>query len=98
MQRASGAYMMSTRKQGRALATMQSQGSLGLGDAPPSPMPMADLASVALDLEAGGDDGGASSLAEDEEYAVEEHAHRLARDPFSSFAPLLVMLFKEPMR
>jgi len=77
--------MMSTRKQGRGLATMHSQGSLG-GDLPPSPLPMADLASVSLHLDAGGNDDGGSSLAEDEEYTVEEHAHRYTPSPL----PLLL--------
>ena len=75
VQRASGAYMVSARKQGGRQPSLLSQESL---PEPMSPLPMLDLNRVSsgLDADDPAADGAASSLAEDEEFAAEEHAHR----------------------
>lgn len=80
VQRASGAYIMSARKQATGLTPLPSQNSLA---EPLSPLPMADLNSHTADFDAAASER-ASSLAEDEEFAAEEHAHRCvqrAREP-----------------
>ena len=75
VQRASGAYMVSARKQGGRQPSLLSQESL---PEPTSPLPMLELNRVSsgLDTDDPAADGAASSLAEDEEFAAEEHAHR----------------------
>ena len=72
VQKASGAYIMSARKQSTAQTPLHSQVSQM---DPMSPLPMADLGQLSSAFDQG-DLEGASDLAEDEAYAAEEHAHR----------------------
>ena len=65
--------MVSARKQERSASKALH------GHEQPSPLPFPGFANMTAGSETGGSDDADSSLAEDEEFATEEHAHRCAR-------------------
>lgn len=69
--------MLSARKQG--LGYTPSRG-LSTPHDPTSPLPFPDMTSMAADTDVAASEDAASSLAEDEEFAVEENAHRCSSD------------------
>lgn len=65
--------MVSARKQSRSYTPSRTS---DIAHEQPSPLPFPDFGTAAGGSELGGSEDAASSLAEDEEFATEEHAHR----------------------
>ena len=101
VQRYSGAFLMSARKQGIGLRTPSSAVKTAGGYAgSPGWSPAAASATAVqsmLGREASGqlpssaEDEDMGELAEDEEFAVEEHAHRWTSSHFPCFSPKQMM-------
>ena len=87
VQKASGAYMLSARKQGLGWSASKPPGA---STDPPSPLPFPDFSRMSNGSDVAASDDAESSLAEDEEFATEEHAHRW--DPFSSGMPIVLAI------
>lgn len=73
VQKASGAYMLSARKQGLGFSASKPPGA---STEPPSPLPFPDFNHMTNGSDVAASEDAESSLAEDEEFATEEHAHR----------------------